>query len=253
MQRPTNSLRAGGTNTLPSPYRFMDRRGWKLRLGSLVIVASAPKTGKTAVALDICRRLHLRTLIISADTDENTMAQRLASQVTGRTMVDLEDDWDAVVEAVRDQDWLWFGTPNGAPTLEDIDEEVRAFAEAWGAPPEVIVIDNLINVQADDGDEFRGLRQITAALHQLARASGALVLALHHVTGEWEDGTAPPPRRALHGKISKLPEQVFTLGGSPGGLGVACVANRFGPSDPLAEEPEFLYTDWSVMRVSEDA
>ena len=231
----------------------MDRRGWKLRLGSLVLLASAPKVGKTGVAIDIVRRLGLRTLVISADTDENTMAQRLTSQITGRSMVDLESDWATVESVMRSQDWLWFGTPNGAPTLEDIDQEVRAFAEAWGAPPEVIVIDNLINVQADDGDEFRGLRQITAALHQLARASGALVLALHHVTGEWEDGTAPPPRRALHGKISKLPEQVFTLGGSPGGLGMACVANRFGPSDPLAEDPEWLYVDWSVMRVSEDS
>lgn len=237
---------------MPSPYSFMDRREWRLRLGSLVLIASAPKVGKTAVAIDIARRLGLRTLIISADTDENTMAHRLAAQLTGRTLRDLAGDWDAVVDAIRDQDWLWFGTPNGAPTLEDIDEEVRAFNEAWGSPPEVIIIDNLINVQSDDGDEFRGLRQITAALHQLARSSGALVLALHHVTGEWEDGTAPPPRRALHGKISKLPEQIFTLGGTVGGLGVACVGNRFGPSDPLAEDPEFLYTDWSVMRVSEE-
>lgn len=248
------AAKAGVTaHTLSGPYDFLARRGWSLRLGSLVVVAAAPNVGKTAWALDVVRRLHRRTLFVSADTDGNTMALRLAAQETGRTLSDLESDPAEVARVGHLADsWLWLASLHDAsPTLGDIDEEVQAFVEAWGDLPEVVVIDNLMNVQSDDGDEFGGLRRISAALHQLARGTGALVIALHHVTGEWEDGTRPPPRRALHGKISKLPEQVFTLGGTPGGLAVACVKNRFGPSDPLASDPEWLSADFSRMKFSE--
>jgi hypothetical protein len=38
--------------------------------------------------------------------------------------------------------------------LQDIDEEVQAFEELWGCSPTLIIVDNLMDVATDAGEEF---------------------------------------------------------------------------------------------------
>ena len=234
---------------LPSPYFFMDERKWKLRRGHMVMVAGAPNVGKSAFALDLVSRLKLRTLFVSADTDAFTMAVRLASRASGYTTEQIEKDPLSFAPYIQQENWMRM-TFEAGPTLEDLDEEVCAASELWGAPPEVIVIDNLMNVETDD-EEFHGLRIVLKSLHRLTRTTGALVLVLHHVTGGYEDGDTVPPRSALHGKVAKLPEMVFTLGARADFVGIACVKNRSGPADPLAKEPVWMNVDLSCMKFRE--
>ena len=43
---------------------------------------------------------------------------------------------------------------------EDIVEEVQAFEELWGCSPSMIVLDNLMDVATDGGEEFASMRAI---------------------------------------------------------------------------------------------
>lgn len=154
--------------------------------------------------------------------------------------------YEEVLQELQDVRFVF----DGGPTLEDIDLEVSAFNEVYGQPPELIVVDNLINVQCDDGDEFRGLRIVEQALHQLAIATGACVLVLHHTE---EDGsTAPPPRRKIFGKITRRVAMILTLGREGAMFGVACVKQRSGPADATGGNAIWLHADFEHMQFTDE-
>lgn len=258
MQSLTSALRhnEGVGEPLPTVFRSLARKGWKLRRAQVAMFAAAPNVGKSAFALGLVQTMKLPTLYVSADTDPFTTILRVAAKQTD-TAIDVIEKELEVEEfktyyegVVRSVDFIRFVFEPG-PTLEDIDLEVSAFVEVYGAPPEVIVIDNIMNVECDDGDEIRGLRLVMKAMHHLARKTGAAVLVLHHLTGEWEDGEKPAPRRALYGKISQLAENIYTLGKTGMFFGVSCTKNRNGAADPTAQDVVWLHCDLSRMKIEE--
>lgn len=230
----------------------MERKKWLLRRAQVVMIAAAPNVGKSAFALFMAINLKLPTLYLSADTDPYTTILRSAAVTTGHSMSTIEaairggagEFYEDVLQDLQDIRFVF----DAGPTLEDIDLEISAFNEVYGQPPELIVVDNLINVQCDDGDEFRGMRIVEQALHEMARATGACVVVLHHVTGQFEDGQEPPPRRAVNGKVTRRVEVILTLGRQGSMLGVACVKNRSGPADPLAGNAIWFYCDLEHMQ-----
>lgn len=237
---------------MPVAFAKLAAAGWTLRRGQVAMVAGAPNAGKSAVALALAKAMDVPSLIFSADTDQFTTALRAGALVTGRTMQELEASGARnLAPLLEDLDNLRFCF-DPSPTLEDLDTEVRAFEEVWGEPPHLIVVDNLMNVLCDDGDEFRALRIVMAALHHLARSTRACVLVLHHVTGEFDGVTMPPPRRALHGKVSQLPEMIWTIAQQPGFMGVACVKNRTGPADASANSVVWLKFEPERMRLTDE-
>ena len=137
-----------------------------------------------------------------------------------------------------------------SPTLEDIAEEVKAFEELWGQSPELIIVDNLMDVATDGGEEFASMRAIMKELKYLARATNAAVLVLHH-TSEGVVGTPCQPRSALQGKVAQLPALILTLGLVGTSLACAVVKNRYGKADAngtsvmtwLAFSGEYCYVD----------
>lgn len=215
------------------------------------MIAGAPNAGKSLLALAWVAGLNLPSLVLSADTDQFTTALRAAAMATGLSMRVLEarverEGRQALAELIEGLDNLQFCF-DPSPSLDDIDLEVKAFTEKWGSAPEVILVDNLMNVIGDDGDEFRGLRIVMAELHDLARHSGACVIVLHHVSGEYDGTSDPPPRRALHGKVSQLPEMILTLANNGTHLGVACVKNRTGNHDATGKLNVWLGLDAERM------
>ena len=260
MQRLTQTLRQaeGVGEPLASIFPAMAKKGWLFRRAQSVMIAAAPNVGKSALALYLAIKLEVPTLFLSADTDPFTTILRSTAVVSGDSMSTIEhaiqvgagDYYESMLSELEHIRFVF----DAGPTLEDVDLEVSAFNEVYGEPPALIVVDNLINIQCDDGDEFRGLRIVSAAMHQLARSTGACVLVLHHVTGQYEDGIDPPPRRALHGKISKYPEMILTLGKQGQYLGIACVKNRSaGGADPLAGNAIFLHCDLDRMVFKDEA
>ena len=226
------------------------------RRGQVTMIAAAPGVGKSILAQKLSFEMREPTLYISADSDEFTMGLRAASLATGHMQTIIEDAMsdeygnNYYIQIINRQDWIRY-VFEPSPTVEDIVAEVEAFVALWGNPPNLIVVDNLINVDALSNDEWTALRDTTKDLHALARDTGAGIILLHHVTGEYEGGQTCPPRKALMGKVSQLPELILTLCRSGERMGVACVKNRLGPNDPTARYPLWLVSHPENMMITD--
>jgi RecA-family ATPase len=214
--------------------------------------AGAPGAGKSTLALALALKTNVPTLYISADTNAHTMAMRLASMISGKSQSDVEHKLNTDVgwtKAILQKGSHIVWSFESAPTLEDIVEEVQAFEELWGCSPSMIVLDNLMDVATDGGEEFASMRAIMKELKYLARATNAAIVVLHH-TSEAIPGNPCQPRSAIQGKVSQLPALICTLGTVGTSMGVASVKNRYGRADQngtlmtwLAFNPEYMYVE----------
>jgi hypothetical protein len=214
--------------------------------------AAVPGAGKSSLALALALKMKVPTLYISADTNAHTMAMRLASMISGKSQSDVEHKLN------EDLGWTRATLSKGShivwsfdssPSLQDIDEEVQAFEELWGCPPVCIIVDNLMDIATDGGEEFASMRAIMKELKFLARATNAAVVVLHH-TSEAIPGTPCQPRSALQGKVAQLPALICTLGVAGTSMAVAPVKNRYGRASAngdnptwLAFNPEYMFMD----------
>lgn len=213
-----------------------------LRRGQFSIIAGGPGTGKSALIQFILQQgftppkgaTRKNTVFyFSADSDPGTMFKRAAAIETGwdQSEIDrlLRQGKTAELEArVNAATKHMFMDYRSSPEAEDIEAEMAAYVTVHGAYPEVIVIDNLKNLYAGEGGEFEALEGNCEFLHELARTTGAAVIALHHVTGDNEDGLKPIPLSGLRGKVSKTPEVVLTLHRTETHLNISPVKNRNG-------------------------
>jgi replicative DNA helicase len=219
-----------------------------LRKGQLTLVAAGPGSGKSALVQFLLQkgngllpadagRMVNRTFYFSADSDQTTMWKRSAAIATGYTQDAIDellfnDNIEALENAVtRSASHMRFDY-NSSPSDRYVLESIDAYASVWGSYPEVIVCDNLknLNIEGAEG-EFQALEEACGFLHDLARDTNAAVIALHHVTGEMEDGTRPIPLSGLRGKVSKTPETVLTLHRRDTTMFVSPVKNRNGVAD----------------------
>lgn len=239
---------------LPTAWPQLATQGVDIRGGELTVVAGQPAAGKSAFALATAVRIGRPTLYFCADTAAWTMLLRVVAMVTGQpqdkveTRVNTDLGYaDGAFDAVRFVRWCF----DSAPTLDDIDAEVEAYQEVWGKYPELIVIDNLVDV-SDGDDEWGGIRRTQKELKFLARDTGAAVLVLHHVTEAFrvDEGTAPS-RSSILGKDTRLPALVLTVTNETGYLGVAVVKNRYGKSDPSGRTVTWFGFDGSRMHIFE--
>jgi len=222
------------------------------------MVAAAPNAGKSMFSLIYAIQAQVPTLFFSADTDVTTVMIRAAAHTSGHSQLTVETNldsnskyYDKYFEKIGHIQWVF----DSSPSLDDIELEVKAYQELYGVPPELIVIDNLMNVAAETDNEWAGLRAIMMELHDLARNTEACVLVLHHVSeaSEYGDGTMPPARRAIHGKVSQLPSLILTLGYDVLGkqLRVAAVKNRFGPNSADGKVNVPLTANYAVCQISD--
>lgn len=222
---------------LPDVWETLKKNQIRFRRGQLCMVAAAPNAGKSMFSLVYAIQAQVPTLFFSADTDVTTVMIRAAAHTSGHSQLTVETNldsnskyYDKYFDKIGHIQWVF----DSSPSLDDIELEVKAYQELYGLPPELIVIDNLMNVAAETDNEWAGLRAIMMELHDLARNTESCVLVLHHVSEatEYGDGTMPPARRAIHGKVSQLPSLILTLGYDVLGkqLRVAAVKNRFGPN-----------------------
>ncbi|MFI6609252.1 DnaB-like helicase C-terminal domain-containing protein [Streptomyces sp. NPDC050507] len=240
-------------------FPALERAGVHIRQGQLTLVAAGPGVGKSALVLTLAMRARVPTLYVSADSDAFTQYIRSVAMLTGVPVWQVEQDmangknvhYDTLLRKENHLQWVF--DPN--PTLEDIAEEARSFAYVTGDWPRLIIIDCVMNVWSDGVDETTRNKEVLEFLHTLQRETGAAVIALHHLTGEFDDGTRPAPMSALLGKVSKLPEMILTLhkSGSPDYgdmlLNVSAVKNRNGKADPSGSWYVSLPADLEHMRI----
>ena len=244
---------------LPDVWTGLAAKQIKFRRGQVCMVAAAPNAGKSMFALIYAIKAGVPTLFFSADTDTTTVMMRAAAHTSGHSQVTVESNL-ATDSHYYDHHFKKFGhikwVFDSSPSLDDIEMEIRAYVELYGQAPELIVIDNLMNVAAETDNEWAGLRAIMMELHDMARKTEACVLVLHHVSEQSEYGspTKPPARRAIHGKVSQLPALILTLGYDPGQatLSVASVKNRFGPHTADASNYATLLVNYAACQISDE-
>ena len=197
----------------------------------------------------------LPTLYFSADSDATTMFTRSAAMATGYEMGEVErlmeeGGQEMLEERVRQASAHVQYSFQSTLDYDAIEDELQAYALVHGAWPQVIVADNLMNIDSGFEDEFRGLGEASFFLLNIARDTGAAVIALHHVGGEHEGGGAPIPLSGLRGKVSKLPALILTLHRADG-MRVSVVKNRSGKSDPSGNYGVSLRADLARMTITD--
>lgn len=209
--------------------------GFVPRRKEMLFVCGQPGAGKSAFALWYADRLGIPTLYMSADMAPHTAVTRLVALRTGLTIDDVSNDFDDGLSQIHGPDLsgsdVHFCFDSG-PTLQDIADELSAYVEIYDQFPELIVVDNLMNVESGEEDDFAGQKFILKELHRLARETGAAVFVLHHLREEG-DPTQTQPRAAIQGKVAQLPERILNLALDPNEqcLKIAPVKNRSGRQD----------------------
>jgi hypothetical protein len=209
-------------------------------------------------ALVYAIKAQVPTLFFSADTDTTTVMMRAAAHSSGHNQMMVEQNlstdshyYDKHFDRLKHIKWVF----DSSPSLDDIELEIKAYVELYGEAPELIVIDNLMNVAAETDNEWAGLRAIMMELHDMARKTEACVLVLHHVSEQSEYGspTKPAHRRAIQGKVSQLPALILTLGYDAinGELNIAAVKNRFGPHTADGSDYIGLNVNYGACQISD--
>jgi hypothetical protein len=211
---------------------------------------------KTMLMMNIVNQMgsDVPTLYHSSDSDDFTMAARVLSMRSGMKADEAEQMVlktphlaEAVLKEFEHVKWSF----HAAPTLDHMDREAEAFREVRGTYPHHTIIDILMDVDYEGAGE-QNYWALMAELKVMARDQQTAITIVHH-TSESAKGGTPPPRAAIMGKASQLPVLVLTLWGDghAGTLDVACVKNRFGPGDAMANKFFRMKADPEVCQISE--
>ncbi|SKR72853.1 AAA family ATPase [Mycobacteroides abscessus] len=247
---------------LPTVWTSLERNGIKFMRGQLVLVCAAPGIGKSAFVLTQALKSGVPTFYFSADSDEFIQTTRSMSILQGWTM----DKSIYVYEKNKDE-----GAPvvsntevqfdfNPSPTLDEIESAIASTLETMDDFPHMIVVDNITDVLSgfagNEDDPFAGLEPLMGYLHGMARKTGACVVGLHHVTGEYNDGTKPIPLKGVKNQIGRVPEMILTLhripsDHGPDTLNVSAVKNRSGRGFPSGRSYVSLQFDGKTMDITD--
>ena len=261
----SSGIRGSAGEPIPVPWSAFAEADIVLRQGQLVLIAAGPGIGKSTMTLTMVLESLVPSLMYSADSDAFTQLSRSIAnlcdiKVSSAAEMILED---RITDDIKDQlrkipliiDY------DSSPTPFDIEEILMAYYELCNEFPALVVVDNVTNVVTDasDGsDPFSGLESLMDYLHSMARQTGACVIGLHHVTGEYNNGDKPIPLNGVKGQITRVPEMVLTLHKKPieNGRWILCVSpvkNRGGKADPTGQtyvELEFIGETMKVIDVT---
>lgn len=260
----SSGIRGSAGEPIPVPWQAFYDLDIRPRQGQLVLIAAGPGIGKSAMTLTMVLKALVPTLMYSADSDAFTQLTRSIANVAdmkvsaAAEMVLEERITNEIREQLREIPLLI--DYNSSPTPDDIEEILMAYYELNNEFPVMIVVDNITNVvtdASDSGDPFSGLEALMDYLHSMARTTGACVIGLHHVTGDYNNGDKPIPLNGVKGQITRVPEMVLTLHKKPieNGRWILCVSpvkNRGGKADPTGQtyaELEFIGETMSVIDV----
>ena len=228
-----------------------------------MLVSAGPGTGKSAFVLTLALKARVPTLYFSADSDAFTQLTRMVSISTGWR---LDQSTQAVLSGqLGDAAGALENVPirfnyNASPSLDDLEDSMKAYDEVYGDFPSLVVVDNVTNLRSggdSDDDPFAGLESLMDYLHGMGRATGACVIGLHHVTGAYNDANKPIPLSGVKGQITRVPEMILTLhredadGFGSDTLHVSTVKQRGGKADASGEDTAELEFVGDCMKIAD--
>lgn len=230
---------------LPRVEALRDLYAWGVhpRKGEVMMVAGRSGTQKSGFALWWTAEMNVPTLYMSADMSGFQASVRLACMKTGQTTEEVEAGMAGpraheYTEALADLKTTFaFGGPI---TWSNLDSELEAYVELWDAYPDMIVLDNLMDIEGADSD-YAGQMDAMQNISAISRETGASMLVLHHASDKsWDaktDPWSPPSRSEVKGGLSEKPELTLSVALDPESLDyrIACIKQRMGPSDPTAK------------------
>lgn len=249
-----------GGRPLPTIFQSWAAQKIHIRRSEVTMIAGQSNAGKSLLAewfaVNWTKYHGLRGLYFCADSAELGMAARgLAMSTMNLThdqaeeLLSREDAWAIEqMEGLNNLSWSF----EDDLSYENINEEVEAFVELWGTTPDFIIVDNLTDVEGQAEDEWATQRRALKALVQLARATDAAVIVLHHTSQDPRIKEEPcPPKHAILGKCDQKPALILTLADRGGQRPVACVKNRFGKPDKSGRTANWLRFDEYTMHFTE--
>lgn len=240
------TLNAESGKELPRVEELADlyRMGCKPRHGEVIMVAGRSGTQKSGFALWWTVSMNLPTLYFSADMSAFTASVRVAGMRTGYTTDAIESlmkqDYEEKRRILASLEDVNLQFAFGKITWDGMDAELEAYVELHNAFPEVIVVDNLMDIEGCSTD-YQPQMEAMDSLTDLARQTGATVIVLHHASDKsWEakaDPWSPPSRDQIKNGLAEKPELCFGVALNPRSFEyrVAVLKQRMGPQDPTAQ------------------
>jgi hypothetical protein len=214
------------------------------------MIAGISNSGKSAFVEWLAAETNVPTLYFSADQDAWTSVTRLGSILTGQptnaVAAAIAQDGPAAdyYNSCMEDSNLHFVFDSN-PSLEDVAAEINAYVDIWDEYPELILIDNLVNIEASG--EHQDDMFIMSELHGLARRTGSHVCVLAHMKeGGVKDPKMPPPKKDLYNQTQRFPDLILSIALDPdtGDFRVAIVKTREGKADPMAANSVVLGSDF---------
>lgn len=239
----TLALKARGDEgePLPGVFQGLETRGARQRRSTVTLVGGASGGGKSSLALHMAVRMRysqergVPTLYFSADCDRVTVATPVlaglmdVSQEAAEKLI-LAEDAEAYELFERATDHIWWCF-EPSPSLNEIKEEIEAYAHVYGEYPHNVIVDNIMDLSVG-GSEMEKFGDVMLFLNNTARFTSAHIMALCHVKGSHINGTNPIPKSGLLWNIDKKPRLILTLHKAGEALmGVRVVKNTRGPAD----------------------
>jgi len=249
-----------GGRPMPAVLPSLAAKGVHIRRSEVTMIAGQPGAGKSLVALwhavHWAKHDGLRGIYFSADSAELGQAARALAMVImnltvaeAEALLESEDPW--AVEGLAQINNLFWSFEDDL-SYENIDDEIEAFQELWGVPPDFIIVDNLTDVEGQAEDEGGMQRRAMKALTQLARKTDSAVIVLHHTSEDPRYKEDPcPPRSAIMFKVTAKPSLVITTSDHGERRPLAVVKYRYGDSDKSGRTAIWFRLDQKTLHWSE--
>lgn len=233
---------------LPQVYELaaLYALGFKPRRGEVILIGARSGAAKSSFAIWLCVRLGLPCLYWSLDQNLYESTYRALAAHTGKTIDEVESLIKMGIAPPPDQAPIqWCFDKN--PSIVDMQEELDAYVEAYDSWPEVMVVDNIIDVYHGREGDKTGYDDALKFLKEKAAESNATIFVLAHTSKSVKASNPhdPQPKYALLDSPDKHPQQILmvALNPSSGEFKVAVAKSRLTLSDESSEHVVSLTAD----------
>lgn len=239
---------------LPAVYQAFEDHDVRFHRSTVAMTVGRPGGGKSILALDHAIKCGVPTLYISCDMSRFQLAARAAAALTGDSIATVKenlgsDGREKYRAALKKADHLFLALEK-RPDVAALEDTLNAFFERWGIPPYLVVVDNLVNLFSDAGDEWAGLREMSHVMDFFAHELGACVHVLHHVNLS-DSLDRPGGMNAVKGKVVELPSLILSVAKTDKEFRFSAVKNREGREDPMAQSYGTLALDNATLSLSD--